>query len=97
MARAVFRRCAGVCALLPPFLWQFDVASGRLTMPFPERVSSRGWAYWLVIPPERRMVPKIKRFREWLLGEMERARLGESDATSGVHAGVAVEPEQMQS
>ena len=84
-------------ALLTPFLWKFDVASGRLTMPFPERVSSRGWAYWLVIPPERRMVPKIKRFREWLLGEMERASLGESDATSGVHAGVAVEPEQMQS
>ena len=34
----------------------------------------RGWAYWLVIPPERRMVPKIKRFREWLLAVMEEAK-----------------------
>ena len=40
---------------------------------FPERVSSRGWAYWLVFPPERRTVPKIKRFREWLVAEMRRA------------------------
>jgi LysR family glycine cleavage system transcriptional activator len=36
-------------------------------------VSDRGWAYWLVYPSERRMVPKVKRFREWLLAEMERA------------------------
>jgi LysR family glycine cleavage system transcriptional activator len=39
-------------------------------VPFPERISSREWAYWLVFPRERRMVPKIKRFREWLLDEM---------------------------
>jgi LysR family glycine cleavage system transcriptional activator len=61
-------------ALLTPFLWQGDIAAGRLTMPFPERVSSRSWAYWLVLPPERRMVPKVKRFREWLLAEMEEAK-----------------------
>jgi LysR family glycine cleavage system transcriptional activator len=61
-------------ALLTPFLWQGDVAAGRLVVPFPERVSQRGWAYWLVFPPERRMVPKIKRFREWLLAEMEAAK-----------------------
>ncbi len=34
----------------------------------------RGWSYWLVFPPERRMVPKLKRFREWLLAEMEQAK-----------------------
>ena len=61
-------------ALLTPFLWAGDLAAGRLVMPFPERVSNRGWAYWLVAPPERRKVPKVKRFREWLVGEMERAR-----------------------
>ena len=49
------------------------VAAGRLAAPFPDRVSARGWAYWLVYPKERRMVPKVKRFREWLLEEMERA------------------------
>ena len=32
-----------------------------------------GWAYWLIYPSERRMVPKVKRFREWLLAEMQRA------------------------
>ena len=61
-------------ALLTPLLWKGDVAAGRLAMPFPERVSTRGWAYWLVYPTERRMVPKVKRFREWLLAEMERSK-----------------------
>jgi LysR family glycine cleavage system transcriptional activator len=56
-------------ALLTPFLWTGDVAQGRLVRPFPI-VSTRGWAYWLVYPSERRMVPKIKRYREWLLGEI---------------------------
>lgn len=60
-------------ALLTPFLWQGDVRAGRLAEPFPDRLSTRGWAYWLVSPPERRMVPKVKRFREWLLAEMEAA------------------------
>jgi LysR family transcriptional regulator, glycine cleavage system transcriptional activator len=57
-------------ALLTPFFWQNDIAEGRLVMLFPDRISTRGWAYWLVYPPERRMVPKIKRFREWLLAEI---------------------------
>jgi LysR family transcriptional regulator, glycine cleavage system transcriptional activator len=61
-------------ALLTPFLWAGDIAAGRLVVPFPDRLSNRGWAYWLVAPPERRKVPKIKRFREWLVGEMERVR-----------------------
>jgi LysR family glycine cleavage system transcriptional activator len=56
-------------ALLTPFLWTGDVASGRLVRPFPV-VATKGWAYWLVYPPERRMVPKVKRFREWLVEEM---------------------------
>jgi LysR family glycine cleavage system transcriptional activator len=60
-------------ALLTPLLWKGDVAAGRLCAPFLDRVSTRGWAYWLVYPRERRMVPKVKRFREWLLFEMQRA------------------------
>ena len=60
-------------ALLTPLLWKGDVAAGRLCSPFPERISTRGWAYWLVYPKERRLTPKIKRFREWLLAEMQRA------------------------
>jgi LysR family glycine cleavage system transcriptional activator len=58
-------------ALLTPLLWAGDVAAGRLAVPFPERVSTRNWSYWLVFPPERRMVPKIKRFREWLLSQFD--------------------------
>ncbi len=58
--------------LLTPAFWRGDIAEGRLVQPF-EQVSTRGFAYWLVYPPERRMVPKIKRFREWLLATMAEA------------------------
>ncbi len=57
-------------ALLTPFFWQNDLADRRLVMLFPDVISTRGWSYWLVYPPERRMIPKIKRFREWLLAEI---------------------------
>ena len=67
-------------ALLTPLLWKGDVAAGRLVVPFPERVSTRGWAYWLVYPSERRTIPKVKRFREWLIAEMRRAQ---EDAAGG--------------
>jgi LysR family glycine cleavage system transcriptional activator len=60
-------------ALLTPLLWKGAVAAGRLSVPFGDRVSSRGWAYWLVYPRERRTVPKVKRFREWLLAETRKA------------------------
>lgn len=53
-------------ALLTTFLWRYDIAEGRLVCPF-ELVSWRGYGYWLVFPEHRRNVPKIKRFREWLL------------------------------
>ncbi|HXG80235.1 MAG TPA: LysR substrate-binding domain-containing protein, partial [Sphingomicrobium sp.] len=60
--------------LLSPFLWVHDIYTGRLVMPFPDKISRRGWSYWLVYPTERRMVPKVKRFREWLLREMADAQ-----------------------
>jgi LysR family glycine cleavage system transcriptional activator len=72
-------------ALLTPFFWTFDVAEGRLVTPFPDLISTRGWAYWLVYPPERRMVPKIKRFREWLLAEIpESARVTQARQAAAV-------------
>ncbi|WP_310467783.1 LysR substrate-binding domain-containing protein [Sphingomonas sp.] len=58
--------------LLTPAFWRGDLAEGRLVQPFAQ-VTTRGFAYWLVYPPERRLVPKIKRFREWLTEEMARA------------------------
>ena len=65
-------------ALMSPFLWVNDIKDGRLLVPFPQSVSRRGWSYWLVYPSERRLVPKIKRFREWLSAAMERAH-GQAD------------------
>lgn len=61
--------------LLTPFLWRNDLADGRLVQPFAQ-TSSVGFGYWLAVPPERRSVPKIKRFREWL--EQAVAREGRS-------------------
>ena len=61
-------------ALLTPLLWKGDVAAGRLQVPFPDRISARGWAYWLVYPADRKLTPKIKRFKEWLIAEMERSK-----------------------
>ncbi len=58
-------------AMLTPFFWRNDLAEGRLVRPF-EQVSTRGYAYWLVYPEHRRNVPKIKRFREWLIAELAR-------------------------
>jgi LysR family glycine cleavage system transcriptional activator len=63
-------------ALLTPFLWRGDVASGRLVQPFALITSTAGYAYWLAYPPERRMVPKVKRFREWLLESIREAEDG---------------------
>ena len=73
-------------ALLTPFFWANDLGDGRLLMPFPEHISSRGWAYWLVFPPERRLVPKIKRFREWLLAEIPLSAREEPAATAAAAA-----------
>ena len=64
--------------LLTPAFWRNDITQGRLVQPF-DQVTTRGYAYWLVYPSERRLVPKIKRFREWLLDKTERARNGDDD------------------
>ena len=60
-------------AMLTPFFWRNDLADNKLARLFGQ-VSTRGYAYWLVCPEARRSVPKIKRFREWLLAELARDR-----------------------
>jgi LysR family glycine cleavage system transcriptional activator len=82
-------------ALLTPLLWKGDVAAGRLCVLFPERISVRGWSYWLVYPKERRMVPKVKRFREWLLAEM-RLAIDELDGGWAVQGRVPAAAAQAQ-
>jgi LysR family glycine cleavage system transcriptional activator len=56
-------------AVLTPFFWRDDVAEGRLVRPFTQ-VTSLGHGYWFVCAEHRRQMPKIKRFREWLLAEV---------------------------
>jgi len=60
-------------AMLTPFFWRNDLAEKRLVRPF-EQVSTRGYAYWFVVAEGRRNIPKIKRFREWLIDEIGRER-----------------------
>lgn len=62
-------------AMLTPFFWRNDLAEGRLVR-LSDQLSSRGYAYWLVCPEQRRNVPKIKRFREWLLAEIAKDEAG---------------------
>jgi LysR family glycine cleavage system transcriptional activator len=82
-------------ALMSPFLWVNDIDQGRLLVPFPDKVSSRGWSYWLVYPIERRLVPKIKRFREWLGGAMERAHAEERALIARLQSGAANDVQQV--
>ena len=67
--------------LLTPAFWRNDIRDGRLIQPF-ELTATAGFRYWLAIAPERRQVPKIKRFREWLLAQVEAAKL-DTDQPAG--------------
>ncbi len=60
-------------AMLTPFFWRNDMAGGRLVQLF-DTMATRGYGYWLVYPEHRHAVPKIRRFRDWLLAEVERER-----------------------
>jgi LysR family glycine cleavage system transcriptional activator len=52
--------------LLTPAFWKNDIKDGRLCQPF-DLTATAGFRYWLAIAPERKSVPKVKWFREWLL------------------------------
>ena len=45
-------------APLTPLLWKGDIAAGRLCAPFPDRVSTRGWAYWLIFRANGEWCPR---------------------------------------
>lgn len=57
----------GVAVLTPEF-YADDLASGRLIQPF-EILSTDGVDYWLAYPENRRHTPRIRAFRDWILGE----------------------------
>lgn len=52
-------------ALLTPAFFRADIAAGRLVQVLPIVVKEK-LDYWLVYPQERRNVPKIRAFRDWL-------------------------------
>jgi LysR family glycine cleavage system transcriptional activator len=56
-------------AMLTPFFWNQDLTDRRLVQLF-DQVSTLGQAYWLVYPEHRRLTRKIRRFRDWLLAEI---------------------------
>jgi LysR family transcriptional regulator, glycine cleavage system transcriptional activator len=55
--------------ILTPAYFREELASGRLVQPF-DLVCDAGAAYWFVYPEGRRNVPKIRAFRDWVLGEV---------------------------
>lgn len=61
-------------AMLTPFIWRTELASGRLVRPF-EHVVQSTKSYWLVYPDAKRMRPKVRAFRDWLI-EQIRAEAG---------------------
>ena len=62
-------------AILTPAFYAAELAEGRLVQPF-DLVCGDGQAYWLAYPEARRNVPKIRAFRDWLLGEIAASQPG---------------------
>jgi len=57
----------GVAVLTPEF-YADEVAAGRLIQPF-DILSTDGVDYWVAYPENRRHTPRIRAFRNWILGE----------------------------
>lgn len=60
-------------ALLTPFFWCAELASGQLVQPF-ETLYEAGLGTWLVTREGRNGVRKTERFREWIHDELEADR-----------------------
>ena len=58
-------------AVLTPALFAADIAVGRLIQPF-DLLATDGNGYWLAYAQERHNSKKIRAFRDWVLGEVER-------------------------
>ncbi len=56
-------------ALINPYFFPGDLASGRLVQPF-DLLATSERGYWLVYPKARRRSAKIEAFRDWVLSEV---------------------------
>jgi DNA-binding transcriptional LysR family regulator len=59
----------GGVAIGNPYVHDEPIAEGRLFQPF-DLVVPNGLSYWLVCPEATRERPKIRAFRDWLIGEI---------------------------
>ncbi|NTG46400.1 LysR family transcriptional regulator [Agrobacterium rhizogenes] len=55
-------------AILTPEFYADDLAGGRLIQPF-DILCSDSSEYWIAYPESRRHTPRIRAFRNWILGE----------------------------
>lgn len=62
-------------AILNALMWQDEIAGGRLVPLGPYTPASH--SFWLAYPEHRRQSPKIRAFRQWLEGEVDKAALGQ--------------------
>lgn len=56
--------------ILTPAFYEAELAQGVLIQPF-DIVGTADHYYWLVYPESRRNLPKVRAFRDWLLGQLE--------------------------
>ena len=63
-------------ALLPRFLVQDEVLSGRLVVAADHELKTYS-AYWLVYPEKKAQLPAVGQFRDWLLGLIAADKAGE--------------------
>lgn len=67
-------------ALVMEVLIADDVAAGRLVKPFESPDPDRPrFCYWIVVPPAKMKLPRVRAFRDWLLDEMARSREEQGD------------------
>ncbi len=57
-------------ALLPSFLVEDDIRTGKLITPFSDRIAGPG-AYYLITSAAKSELPRVKIFRKWLLEQLE--------------------------
>ncbi len=69
-------RGQGVALGISPFLDEF-VSRGELVTPFEPRVSSP-YGYYLLLNPDRRTLPHVKAFCDWLTGCFGKEKAGEA-------------------
>jgi LysR family glycine cleavage system transcriptional activator len=56
-------------AVLPTFVCEDELASGRVVEAFADTRVATGKGYWLVYPERRAELPALRAFRAWLLRE----------------------------